>query len=1021
MSDTSRPAGWSALLACFFLSGFAALLYQTAWTREFGAVFGTSELAVATVLAAYMGGLAAGAALAGRFAMRVARPVMVYGLLELGIALAALAVPLAIRAATALQIALLGGRDLPADSGGLASAFFYLACAFAILLVPTTFMGATLPLLARHAVRSDREVGPRIGTLYAVNTAGAIGGTLVCGFVLLPALGLRGTVWIGVAINALVFALAALVSRAQPRPMAVDRQDASSAASGIRLPHAFWILPLVLLSGGVSFGYEVLWTRLLGHVLGGSIYAFATMLASVLVGIAIGGAVGARLATDPRRAARGFAMAQVATAILATLAFFAIDQVPVFARRIGAGSSAGLLTNAALAMAILVPPALAIGTTFPFAVRVLARGPADASPSSARVYAWNTAGAIAGSIAAGFFVLPALGYAGTLIAAVSMNLALAGLASLLAPSARVFAGIAVGAVLLVIARPSEPWRLLRTSPLSGQSANGNVTFFGVGRAATVLVLRREGRQDLRTNGLPESTLQPRGARPGTELVAPWLSVLPAAARPEVERMLIVGLGGGLAVEYVPGNVGAVDVVELEPEVVRANQFFSDWRRADPFADPRVTVRTNDARSALLLSDMRYDAIVSQPSHPWGAGASHLYTREFFALAASRLTDTGVFVQWIGLSFVDEDLLRSLLATLQDVFPHVRVYRPNPMGVLFLSSVAPLDVEGAAGRALAKAAADFGRAGIAVPEDLAAALALDEAGARALAQGAQISTDDRNRLATHSPRVLAAPLGVAGANELFASQEPLTPVPADLDVTYLVRRMAASGLGERAQRIAEAQSDPVLRASARAALALQRGRKERARRLANEALALDPNALHAHEIALAAEDPDRVEAARSGVLGEAARTLVQARSAAAERRWDDLAGLDSALAATPVRSPLALEATRLRARWRLESGDAARAREGMELLDAQNTRFFDRDELAMRARLAARAGEISGALASWAELAGSGNRAQREAAVSSALGLARSAPGSALDPAERDAWLADLEALGRAIPRRPGRP
>ena len=268
---SAGPSGWLALLACFFASGFAALLYQTAWTRQFGAVFGTSELAVATVLAAYMGGLAVGAALAGRLAPRVRRPVLVYGLLELGIALAALAVPFAIRAATALEVALLGGRDLPGDAGGLASALFYLGCAFAILLVPTTFMGATLPLLARHAVRSDREVGPRIGTLYAVNTAGAIAGTLACGFALLPALGLRRTVWVGVAVNALVFALAAAVARTQASGAAPLEPASASEPDAPRLPRAAVILPIVLGSGAVSFTYEVLWTRLLGHVLGGSI------------------------------------------------------------------------------------------------------------------------------------------------------------------------------------------------------------------------------------------------------------------------------------------------------------------------------------------------------------------------------------------------------------------------------------------------------------------------------------------------------------------------------------------------------------------------------------------------------------------------------------------------------------------------------------------------------------------------------------------------------------------------------
>ncbi|RIK94615.1 MAG: hypothetical protein DCC71_23440, partial [Proteobacteria bacterium] len=819
-----RPAGWLALLACFFASGFAALLYQTAWTREFGAVFGTSELAVATVLAAYMGGLACGAALAGRFASRARRPVLAYGVLELGIALAALAVPLAIRGATALQVALLGGRELPADAGGVASASFYLACAFVILLVPTTLMGATLPLLARHAVRSDREVGPRIGTLYAVNTAGAIGGTLVCGFLLLPALGLRGTVWIGVATNALVFLLAALVERALPaRKQLEAARAAAREALAPPLRHARAILPIALLSGAVSFAYEVLWTRLLGHVLGGSIYAFATMLASVLVGIAIGGALGARFATQPRAAARGFAWAQLATALLAIAAFRALDWVPALAAWIGAGSSADLAANAALAMAILVPPALAIGTTFPFAVRVLARGPEDASPASARVYAWNTAGAITGSIAAGFFVLPALGYAGTLAAAAGANLLLAVAAALLAGSRGTAAAVALAVALLAFARPSEPWRLLRTSPLSGRPTGGDVTYFAVGRAATVLVLRRDGRQDLRTNGLPESSFQPRGSRPGTELVAPWLSALPAAARPELARLMVVGLGGGLAVEDVPAHVGRVDIVELEPEVVEANRAFAAWRREDPLADPRIDVRTNDARSALLLSDARYDAIVSQPSHPWGAGASHLYTREFFALAKSRLAPGGVFVQWIGLSFVDEDLLRSLLATLLDVFPHVRVYRPQPMGALFLASDAPIDVERSALRAIPLSRDDFARTGVVAAEDFAASLSLDERGARALAQGAEISTDDRNRLATRSPKVLGSPLGPAGADRLFAAHDPMRPPPPELDASYLVRRMAAFGAVERAAAVAAAVADPGDRVAASAALALQRGR------------------------------------------------------------------------------------------------------------------------------------------------------------------------------------------------------
>jgi len=834
--------------------------------------------------------------------------VVVYGLLELGVAIAALAVPLAIRAATALEVALLGGRELPADAGGIASAVFYLLCAFGILLVPTAFMGATLPLLARHAVRSDRELGPRIGALYAINTTGAIGGTLVCGFVLLPVLGLRRTVWIGVALNALVFALAASVARGEPEARAARDVARSSGEIAAQRPHAALILPIILLSGAASFSYEVLWTRLLGHVLGGSIYAFATMLASVLGGIAIGAAIGAWVATSPVRAARGFAVAQLATAVLAFIAFRALDFVPALAAQIGAGGLGGLGANAALSMAILVPPSLAIGTTFPFAVRVLARGPFDAGPSSARVYAWNTIGAIVGAVLTGFVVLPALGYAGTLTAACGLNLVLSAATALLLARSRALLVLAsAGAIALPLLAVQEPWRLLLHSPLTRRTADGEVAHFAVGRAATVLLLRNEGRLDLRTNGLPEASITPEDARPGFEPVAQWLTALPVAARPALRDMLVVGLGGGLALERVPASVVSIDVVELEPEVMRANQRFAAWRDRDPLADPRLHVRTNDARSALLLSEKRYDAIVSQPSHPWGAGASHLYTREFFTLVRDRLVPDGVFVQWIGLAFVDEDLLRSLLATLRSVFPNVRVYRPSPNGVLFLASAAPLDVEASAAAAIAAAPEDFAAVGIVCAEDLAAALALDEAGTRALAEGAELSTDDRNVLATRSPNVLGAPLGARGASRLFAPHAPLIPLPPPLDASYLVRRIAAAGMPARAVQVASTLADPARRLAAQASLALRAGQPSEAARLAGEASAADATRIDAREIALAAGVPDAERAAEAGTDGPNAQALLQARRAASlvEPDWDTVRTLDAPLAAIDPRSVLAI--------------------------------------------------------------------------------------------------------------------
>ena len=185
-ADSGHRSILWGVVACFVLSGFAALLYQTAWLRQFSLVFGTSELAVAAVLAAYMGGLAAGAAVAGRFLARVRRPVLVYGVLEGGIAIFALAVPLLLGAASAGYVAVLGGQPAPPDAATLGQPLFYLAVAFVVLALPTGFMGATLPLLTRHAVQNNRELGPRVALLYATNTAGAVAGTIAAAFFLLP-------------------------------------------------------------------------------------------------------------------------------------------------------------------------------------------------------------------------------------------------------------------------------------------------------------------------------------------------------------------------------------------------------------------------------------------------------------------------------------------------------------------------------------------------------------------------------------------------------------------------------------------------------------------------------------------------------------------------------------------------------------------------------------------------------------------------------------------------------------------
>lgn len=801
------------LCACFILSGMAALVYQTAWTRQFAVVFGTSELAVATVLAAYMGGLALGAWITERWLPRIERPVLTYAALELGIALSAMfAVPFLLWLANVGLLALFGGQAAPPGSDHTGTTLFYLVSAFAALALPTTLMGATLPMLARYAVSEEAQIGRRIGLLYAMNTAGAVLGALFTAFLLLPDLGLARTIWVGAALNAVVFLLAAAlaqkVHREKPKGYSLDgkpeivprrpRTPIFTAGTG-----PGWVLPLMLLAGAVAFFQEVLWTRMLSQVVGSSIHAFGVMVASFLTGIAAGGAIGAALGRTRERAALFLGIALLVAAVAAAGAYLALESL--------LPERAGLLQNTRTILGIdiplntvfagllLLPMTLAIGLTYPLAVRVLARDAEDAAPASARVYAWNTVGAIVGSLGAGFVLIPLFKYEGAIRAAVWTSAAL-GVAALwvLMPARRAFAIGATAAALAGCAlfMPKPPLKLLVTSPLNIDSS-GRLLYYDVGRSASVLVLAQSGGLALRTNGLPEARMEVAGAVPSYSGEY-WLTPLAVIARPQAKDMLIVGYGGGVVVEGVPPSVERVDVIELEPKVIEANRQTGPLRKRNPLNDPRVNVVLNDARGALRLTSRRYDAIVSQPSHPWTAGASHLYTREFMQLAHEHLAPNGVFVQWMNVMFMDEALLRSLTATLLDVFAEVRIYRPDPETLVFLASDGKLDLEtqlAATGLPLRQAPLHYARFGINNTEDVVVALALDGPGARRLAAGAPLITDDDNRIATSSVFELGRGLSPDATGRVLAPYDPLQrpdsfiygALRERLSLDYLVRR------------------------------------------------------------------------------------------------------------------------------------------------------------------------------------------------------------------------------------------
>tara|TARA_E500000331_G_scaffold358556_1_gene426550 strand:+ start:9920 stop:13099 length:3180 start_codon:yes stop_codon:yes gene_type:complete len=956
------------VIICFVLSGFAALLYQTAWMRQFSVIFGTSELAVATILSAYMAGLALGAAIAGKYINKITRPILFYGILEAAIAISALCVPLLMGLASLLYINFLGNQLSPGDASGLGQSMFYLIVAFLVLIIPTGCMGATLPLLIKYVVKSEDQIGSRVGMLYAMNTAGAIGGTTAAGFLLLPLLGLSGTIWVGVGINILVFFIAAAIAsliKTQTNdnissPKKTDIKIKLDSTTSYR-----WILPLMLLSGMATFTYEVLWTRLLGHILGGSVAAFSTMLASFLSGIAIGSAIASRFSKTRDGSVKIFIYIQcliAATSILIYQYFNYID------------SSFGLTNNIFIALTILLPATLFIGATFPLAVRMLADNKNVAAQASARVYAWNTFGAIAGAAIAGFFLIPLLKYEGAIKLAVSANLFIALFASLFILKKKKTYTLSVSIIFLIALiayRPSMPENILRTSPIVDKS-EGEIIYYDVGRSATVIVFEEDGFFNLRTNGLPEAGTDLKGAPPSKNSQQ-LLATMPVLARPDTSEMLIIGFGAGVAVEGVPSTVNNIDVIELEPKVIEANKIIGNRRAVDPLKDNRVNIITNDARSALALTTKKYDAIVSQPSHPWTAGASHLYTREFMSLAKEHLTTDGIFLQWMNSQFLNEDLLKSLCATMLDVYRYVRVYQWSPEVLFFLGSQRPINPEynmSISGRPLIDDPLHYLERGIGSVEDLVVALNMDQENIKEFSKGAKLLTDNMNLMATESSRAQerGTALNYRDLEDLFLPYDPLLQsnsfihnnFPIELEFSYIAERLEILGNKKRAVNLGNALEEKNLSQSLLViALGLSRqGQRKESQELLRRSLEADPTNDQARFNLIKPwlaeinepDTPDYIKDAASQITGSGA-AVINGWQAIIEGNYNFLVDSDELIAATKPTDQWYLESIKLRADWRIKVNNPeyqpALSREARRIIDSAITIIDDVDLYGLR--------------------------------------------------------------------------
>lgn len=667
------PARLLALLVLLVVSGACGLAYQVLWLRALALIFGATVYAASTVLAAFMGGLAVGGFVAGPLLARLRRPLLGFALAEAGIGMAALVVAFVFDRAEPLDAWL--HQATGGATASLTAARFVVASA--MLLVPTSLMGLTLPLVSASGL-VRRAFGTRLSLAYGMNTAGGVVGALVAGFIAIPAVGAGLAMRITAALSLAVAAGGLVLARAGDE-IAADATPATAAAptGGAYVPDGVLALA-VTASGAGAMALEILWFRALLQFVPATTYAFTTMLAVVLVGLAAGSLYAAR-----RLRRDGDWLAWLTWTYLAT-AVLALGSLAMLAYAYDRG---WVLTGPLMAAAVaMLPPTVGMGASLPVALHVAAASAVGTAAGVAsrvgRLYALNVAGAVVGAVATGFWLLPALGVRLSLVLAAGLFAIVAGAlarAAGLATPARLAAGAAAFA-LVALALP-DPLDLAFTRR---HGADRPPLWRDEGPQATVSV-----HGDATSRGLFIDGLTQASDRADTVRVHRTIGHLAMLLHPDPQDALVIGLGGGATAGAVSRHGARLSIVELNEGVRRAAPWFAHISH-DVVAQPSTRMIVDDARSFLATTGERFDVITADIIQPTHAGAGALYSREYFSRVRARLKPRGLVLQWVGLR---EDSAYKLIArTFQSVFPETTAWVG---GTLLVGTVEPLRVSRAA--------------------------------------------------------------------------------------------------------------------------------------------------------------------------------------------------------------------------------------------------------------------------------------------------------------------------------------
>lgn len=769
------PKHQSLTYCLFFVSGMCGLIYQVMWTRMLTHVFGSTVFAVSTVLAAFMGGLALGSYYLGKRGDKADHPLKQYAYYEIGIGVAAVFVLLSLNVLVPVQVWL-------SDAFGRASMIFAIGrfvVVFALVLVPTILMGATLPILSRLMIAKLDRAGRTLSSLYVINTSGAVFGVLLAGFYLTGTLGTHNSVWMAAVLNILVGVSAWIMAKRWPFQAAEiatttkaknkksknkqskrkGKQDLPILSSRARR----LILIGFAISGVTSLSYEVLWTRSLVFYLGNSTYAFSTMLTAFLVGIAIGGYLIRFLVDRSKHPTRLFAWIQIGIGVTAAAA------MPLFLKAVysswlqdwfGTVNSDWemvIVMRFVVSLMVMLIPTILIGATFPLVGKLLLRGVDHAGEDVGRAYAVNAVGNIVGAMLPALALIPLLGIHRGILIMATANVAV-GLVILcytggsrsrwrhLAPLTA--CGIAIGVFTL---KPSAQY------PSNTQGPEDEVLYYKEGMSATTKVYINH---TTRAKHISVDGISIGGSYAGINDKQQWLAHLPKLLMNEYQTELSVGLGSGILIGESARHqkLEKITCVEIAPTVLEGARFFKEEN--DGILDsPRAEIIIDDGVNFLLTTSNKYDIISTDAKTQPEYGVNGVFfSKEYYTLMRDHLNPGGIAIQWIPLHY-PPNVFQTIIKTCTSVFPHVQLWYVGRNFFIVASNHKVIIDTNSIAKKLKDPAQPFDglrKLGITAPEELLSHFVAAEDVLREETKGSQINTIERPIVEFYDFRDYAAP-------------------------------------------------------------------------------------------------------------------------------------------------------------------------------------------------------------------------------------------------------------------------